>query len=51
VSVRHGAEKSAREALYAAAPDLTEIILEENNGAADFVPLAALGASRSEAHP
>jgi hypothetical protein len=49
LTVRHGMEAAAREALYGAAPDLAEIVIEKS-GTADFVPLSALNGSRPEAN-
>ncbi len=49
MTVRHGMEAAAREALYAAAPDLAEIVIEKA-GNADFVPLSALNGNRPEAN-
>ncbi len=48
VVVRHASEAAAKEALLAAAPDVTEILVESPSG---FVPLTALVTSQTEAHP
>jgi hypothetical protein len=50
LSVRHGSEAAAREALSAAAPDLTDVVVVDAQRAG-FVPLSALSINGAEALP